>query len=94
MHDNYLSKFNRVLEEALAITTKKHNDYGNSTWNKYGLKMRFADIWRKFARLESLVWNNNKAMVKDESVRDTLLDLLVYSVMAIMVYDEEANRNE
>lgn len=87
--EGYLDKFKKILGEAYILTSKKHSDYGDSTWRVYGLKMRFADIWRKFARLESLIWDNNKQKVGDESVRDTLLDLLVYSAMAIILYDEE-----
>lgn len=89
--DSYIGKFANILEEMQELTNKKHSDYGDKTYNKYGLKMRFADIWRKFARLESLIWEGNPAKVSDESIRDTLIDLAVYSVMAIIVFDEEHN---
>jgi hypothetical protein len=85
----YIEKFKSVLDEMYKLSADKTSDYGDTTYHKYGMKMRFCDIWRKFSRLENLLWFDNKRKVSDESIRDTLMDLACYSVMAIVVFDEE-----
>ena len=88
-NEEYQKKFNSILEEMKAISFPKHSDYGNDSVFRYGMKMRFADIWRKFARLDSLIWQENCPEDKKETIRDTLLDLANYSAIALIVYDEE-----
>ena len=92
INEEYQKKFNDILEEMKKISFPKHSDYGDDTVFRYGMKMRFADIWRKFARLESLIWNENVSKNKEETIRDTLLDLAVYSIIALIVYDKENSK--
>lgn len=83
--------FDHVLEEALNLHERKHQDYNgkNAPWKEFGMMGRFFDINRKFQRLKTLIYENRTAAVETETVRDTLMDLLVYSVMAILLLDEE-----
>ena len=46
----------------------------------------------KMNRLESLV--NKKAMVKNESIKDTLLDLANYAIMTVMWLDKNETGND
>lgn len=46
----------------------------------------------KMNRLESLV--NKKAMVKNESIKDTLLDLANYAIMTVMWLDKNETSND
>lgn len=82
------SAFNRILQEMTNIWVKKQHDYGSNNWHYLGLKMRFPDILRKCKRLETLVWEEKEPKVS-ETIRDTLLDLANYAVIAIMTYDRE-----
>jgi hypothetical protein len=88
-NDDYQKKFNDIIDEMKKISFSRHIDYGGDSIFKYGMKMRFADIWRKYARLENLIWYQNKISDERESVRDTLIDLANYAVIALIVYDEE-----
>ena len=63
----------------------KNNDYGNSfsdMFNEFGLTSSIIRLSDKLNRLKSL--NTKEAMVKDESIIDTLMDLANYSIMTIV----------
>ena len=67
----------------------KNKGYGNSfekSLDKFGLVTAACRMGNKCNRIESLM--NSDAMVKDESVRDTLLDLANYAVMTVMWIDK------
>ena len=76
-----------VQKEAHDIFVKKNNDYGDA-FAKYGPVGVIIRIGDKIQRLIS-VTKNGVNMVKDESIRDTLLDLHNYAAMAIMLLDEK-----
>lgn len=63
----------------------KNHDYGNSfeqSCDKFGIIAGVIRMGDKMNRLESLAVK--RAEVKDESIKDTLLDLASYSVMTLM----------
>lgn len=76
-----------VQKEALELFTRKNADYGDSfaTFGPIGVIVRMQD---KINRLVS-VSKKEVSFVKDESLRDTLIDLHNYSAMAIMLLDEK-----
>lgn len=47
-------------------------------------------IGDKFSRLMGFV-SKEKLRVKDESIRDTLLDMANYALIALILYEEEIN---
>jgi hypothetical protein len=64
----------------------KNGDYGNSfsnAFDKYGELSLLIRLHDKFSRIEQLLLNKDKPMVK-ESVQDNLIDLANYSIMAVM----------
>lgn len=70
------------------IFVAKNRDYGDSfseTFRKLGLISAVTRISDKTSRLQSLCVR--EAMVKDESIRDTLLDLANYAIMTAMELD-------
>ena len=70
---------------------KKNHDYGNSfteTYRKLGIISAVTRMLDKMNRIVSLV-TKDKQEVNDESLRDTLIDLANYAVMAIMELDGE-----
>ena len=82
--------FEEVMVEAIKLHDKKNNDYNGAVqlYKLIGLKGRYSDVFRKVIRLHSLVWEGNERKVKDETIRDTMLDLLVYTVLMIIIFDE------
>lgn len=81
---NELDGFKKVIDEMLALKTRKAGDYGNS-WRVGGIKPLFIEISRKFYR----IWiNKEKEKINNETLRDSLVDLAVYSIMAIQLIDE------
>lgn len=77
-----------ICKEMNEIYVAKNADYGDSfseTYRKLGLISAVTRISDKTSRLQSL--SRRDAMVKDESIRDTLLDLANYAVMTVMELD-------
>ena len=72
----------------------KNADYGDSvheTYQKYGLTSFLVRMEDKMSRLRSLSKKSaEEQRVKDESIRDTLLDLANYAIIAVIELDEEA----
>jgi len=91
MSFNRVKQMNDVQNEALELFKKKNADYGDSfaTYGPIGVIVRMQD---KINRLVS-VSKKNVSFVKDESLRDTLIDLHNYSAMAIMLMDEKNESN-
>jgi hypothetical protein len=81
-----VSQMKKIQIEALDVFTKKNKDYGDSfaTYGTIGVLVRIGD---KISRYVS-VSKSGVNLVKDETLRDTLLDLHNYSAMALMLLDE------
>jgi hypothetical protein len=77
----------KVQTEALELFKKKNADYGDAfaEYGVIGVLMRIED---KLKRSVSIT-KNGVTLVKDEKIRDTLIDLHNYAAMAIMLLDEE-----
>jgi len=88
----YLLQMNRVEQmkkiqlEALELFTKKNIDYGDA-FAKYGVIGVLMRIEDKLQRSMSIT-KNGVNLIKEESIRDTLIDLHNYSAMALMLLDE------
>ena len=92
-------RFYEILEQMKDLHSKKNHDYaGTSDPLKnlrackrlelepfMGVMVRLQDKW---SRLEEFI-KSGKLMVKGESVIDTLMDNAVYSVLAIILYEEQ-----
>ena len=80
-----------ILNNMLTTYIKKNHDYGNSfdlSLDEEGLtaaRIRMGDKWNRFKQLSK----GENALVKDESIRDTLLDLALYCVMTVNWIDNE-----
>lgn len=69
----------------------KNEDYGDSFHLSYleeGMAMPRIRLSDKLNRFKSLT-KNGKQEVKDESIRDTLLDLANYAIMTVMEIDRD-----
>jgi hypothetical protein len=79
----------QILDEMHDTYKRKNADYGNSfeeQYKEYGLLSVLIRLDDKMRRLKQL--SKNEAQIKDESIRDTLMDLCNYSVMSVMELDK------
>ena len=78
----------RILDSAGNLLIRKHHDYGPKNIAHSpggaltGLRVR---MWDKVARINNLV--DSKVSPSNESLRDSFIDLLNYSAIAILVLD-------
>lgn len=89
MHKEICDKLNETYE-------KKNNDYGDSF-----AKVRtivpdaiMVRIYDKVSRLETLLKKENKQLVNDESIEDTLTDLANYCIMEVIERNLDKNQNK
>ena len=82
-----VAQYKAVQKEAIELFQRKNQDYGDAfaNYGPVGVIVRMGD---KINRLSS-VTKNQVSLVKNESIRDTLIDLHNYSAMAIMLMDEK-----
>jgi hypothetical protein len=87
--DKFVDDMWRVFDTAGTILLRKHKDYGPLNVARSpggplnGLRVR---MWDKVARINNLLDNGVKP--SNESLRDSFVDLLNYSAIAIMVLDK------
>ena len=87
--DEFIANVWKVLDSAGNLLIRKHHDYGPKNVAHSpggplnGLRVR---MWDKVARINNLV--DSKVSPSNESLRDSFLDLLNYSAIAIMVLDK------
>jgi hypothetical protein len=86
--DEFTRDMWNVLDAAGNLLITKHHDYGPLNIARSpggpinGLRVR---MWDKVARINNLVDNN--VTPSNESLRDSFVDLLNYSAIALMVLD-------
>ena len=89
-----------ITAELNAIYIAKNSDYGDSfgeTYKKLGIISAVTRITDKVNRLQSLATNSeSERLVKDESIRDTLMDLSNYAIMSLieMGYDPKQQEDD
>lgn len=89
--DNVL-RHREICNELNSLYERKNRDYGDSfhkTYLEEGMAMARIRLGDKLNRFKTLT-KGEQQMVNDESIRDTLMDLANYSIMAIMELDREA----
>ena len=95
--DKKQQRFRQMTEEMANLYEKKNADYGDSfgeTYRRLGLISAVTRIQDKCNRLCNLAVNKSGQQVKDESIRDTLIDLANYAIMTLIELDEEAKENQ
>lgn len=84
--ESYEEQFMAVLDDMAKTFIAKNADYGNSFSDvvaEIGLVAGLVPILHKCNRLKTLLSGNNP-QVKDESIRDTLLDMANYCILLSM----------
>lgn len=74
-----------ICSELNALYERKNHDYGDSfsrNYEEFGIVYPLIHLQEKLDRLKSL--RKNVAMVEEESIEDTLLDLSNYAIMTVV----------
>lgn len=85
------NRFKEITNEMIELYERKNADYGSSasdTYKKFGMNAYLVRMNDKLNRAITLV-NGDNQQVKSESLRDTLIDLANYSVLAIIDLEGE-----
>ncbi|AUN06640.1 DUF1599 domain-containing protein [Clostridium botulinum] len=80
-----IEKHKRICVDLNEIYKHKNHDYGDSfgeTYKKLGIISAVTRITDKVNRLQSLCIQEQQ--IKDESMKDTLMDLANYSIMTLI----------
>lgn len=90
VNDEFTKDVWEIFDSAANLLIAKHHDYGPLNIARSpggpinGLRVR---MWDKIARINNLV--DNGVTPTNESLRDSFLDLLNYSAIALMVLDDK-----
>lgn len=87
--------FDAILSEMSDTHKAKNHDYGDSFTELYkecGSTYAYAHLKEKLSRIKTL--RKSRQQVKQESLRDSLLDLASYSVMWIVELDKKGEEDE
>lgn len=82
-----MKSFEKVTKELNELYNAKNRDYGNSFNDliyEFGLITVVIRLQDKMNRLKTIAKNDGEYSVKDETIRDTLMDLANYAIMSLM----------
>ncbi len=77
--------FKQITDEMYDLCKRKNADYGSSvteTYKDFGLVSFLVRMQDKMHRLKTL--SKQDALVQDEKIEDTLIDLANYSILALI----------
>lgn len=80
-----VEQFMSITQDMTKTYAAKNHDYGNSfegSLDEFGLVASVVRLGDKMNRIKSLI--KKEAQVKDESIKDTLLDMANYAIMTVM----------
>lgn len=82
---NNIEMHKDILDNLHKLYISKNSDYGRSThdtYEKYGLISFLVRLEDKLNRARTI--SKQEALVKDEKIEDTLLDMANYAILAVM----------
>ena len=81
-----VEQMKKIQSDALELFTKKNIDYGDAfaKYGTVGVLMRLEDKLHRYMSITQ----NGVNLIKDEGLKDTLMDLHNYAAMALMLLDE------
>ena len=89
-----VQKHELITIELNELYERKNKDYGDSFHLSYieeGMAMARIRLTDKLNRFKTLTKSNSQE-VKDESIRDTLIDLANYAIMTIMEMERKDDK--
>lgn len=90
LSDN-VEQFMSITQNMAKTYAAKNHDYGNSfeeSLDEFGLVASVVRLGDKMNRIKSLT--KKEAQVKDESIKDTLLDMANYAIITVMWMDKKS----
>lgn len=80
---NYITEFKEIQNKAFELFKKKNSDYGNAfeEFGTIGILVRMNDKIKRAMNIN----DKQIALVNDESLKDTLVDLHNYCALAIIL---------
>ena len=88
---NKADRLEKLMVEMLGIYKAKNKDYGDSfseSFEEFGLIAPVVRMNDKMNRIKSLTQSEGR-QVKDESLRDSLMDLANYAMMTVVELDQQ-----
>lgn len=82
--------FKNITDTMFNLYKAKNSDYGNSvhrTYEEFGLTSFLVRLSDKLNRAITL--SKKEALVQDEKIQDTLLDLANYSILALIELEKD-----
>ena len=82
--------FKNITDTMFNLYKAKNSDYGNSvhrTYEEFGLTSYLVRLSDKLNRAKTL--SKKEALVQDEKIQDTLLDLANYSILALIELEKD-----
>lgn len=95
--DDKPAHFDAIVKRMADTYRAKNADYGDSfgqSVKEFGYTAALVRMSDKFNRLKNLMRADAQAQVKDESIKDTILDLACYSVMLAIEVEMRENSQE
>lgn len=80
-----------ILDEVIEIILRKNADYGDA-WQRHGVAGVLVRLSDKSLRLQNL--EGREALVVDESVTDTLIDIVGYAALGLLHQRSRFDRKE
>ena len=87
---NKIQKHKELLDYLHNMYIAKNHDYGDSvhdTYKKYGITSFLVRLEDKLNRARTI--SSKSQMVEDEKLKDTLLDMANYAILAVLELEEE-----
>jgi len=84
-----IQKHQELLNTLHEVYIAKNHDYGDSvhdTYNKYGIVSFLVRLEDKLNRARTI--SSKSQMVEDEKLKDTLLDMANYAILAILELED------
>ncbi len=85
-----IEKHKELLDYLHQMYIAKNHDYGDSvhdTYKKYGITSFLVRLEDKLNRARTI--SSKSQMVEDEKLKDTLLDMANYAILAVLELEEE-----
>lgn len=95
--DDKPARFDAIVKRMADTYRAKNADYGDSfgqSVKEFGYTAALVRMSDKFNRLKNLMRADAQAQVKDESIKDTILDLACYAVMLAIEVEMRENSQE
>jgi hypothetical protein len=94
----YLKRFKEITEEMYKLTSLKNQDYSPGdealdNFKEYGTAGVLVRLSDKAKRLKNKIWHKHDYVV-NETVMDTAIDQAVYSVILVIMLEEEAKKEK